>query len=158
MIKSEADSNITFLFKKTASEWSWCGHFKLWCSLDLKTCLCFSLFLCAAGTERVEEKSVEERGTVTLNLQTEIQEDEEILWIFGDQNILIAQIREETGEICIYDDGAAGRFRGRLELEKTGSLTITDITPEHTGLYKLQIGTSSRGTLCKRFRVSIPCK
>ncbi|XP_042611967.1 uncharacterized protein LOC109067640 isoform X1 [Cyprinus carpio] len=36
----------------------------------------------------------------------------------------------------------------------TGSLTITKIEAEHTGLYKLQI-ISSRGTLYKKFKVSI---
>ncbi len=77
--------------------------------------------------------------------------------MFGKQEILIAQIRGETGEIC-YDDGAAaGIFRGRLKLEKTGSLTITNIKPKHTGIYELEISTS-RGILRKRFRVSIPCK
>ncbi len=105
----------------------------------------------------MEEKSVEEGGTVTLKPDTEIQRDDEILWMFGKQDDVIAQIREETGEICIYDDGADGRFRGRLKLEKTGSLIITNITPAHAGLYELQIITSRR-TLFKRFRVSIPCK
>ncbi len=105
----------------------------------------------------MEEKSVEEGGTVTLKPDTEIQKDDQIQWMFGDQDSLIAQIRGGTGEICIYDDDDDGRFRGRLKLEKTGSLTITDITPADTRPYTLQI-SSSRGTLCKRFRVSIPRK
>ncbi len=111
-------------------------------------------------TEKVEVKT-EEGGSVTLypdplNPDTEIQRDDLILWMFGDQDRLIAEIRGGTGEMT--DDAADGRFRDRLELNKTtGSLTITDIKPAHTGRYTLQI-ISSRETLCKKFRVSIPCK
>ncbi len=103
----------------------------------------------------MEVKSVEEGSSVTLKPDTEIQKDDQIQWTFGDQDVLIAQIREETGEI--YDDVLEGRFRGRLKLEKTGSLTITNTRPEHAGLYELEIITS-RDTLRKRFRVFIPCK
>ncbi len=78
--------------------------------------------------------------------------------MFGDQDDIIAEIRGETGEICIYDDAADGRFRGRLKLEKTGSLTITDIKPEHTGPYELQISSISRDALRKIFRVHNPRK
>ncbi len=59
--------------------------------------------------------------------------------MFGKQDNVIAQIREDTGEICIYDDVLDGGFRGRLKMDKTGSLTITNITPKHTGLYKLKM-------------------
>ncbi|KAL0153311.1 hypothetical protein M9458_051390, partial [Cirrhinus mrigala] len=100
--------------------------------------------------ENVEEKSVNE-GSVTLNSDTEIQRDDQILWMFGDQDTVIAQIKGGTGET---HDGADGRFRDRLELdEETGSLTITDIETEHTGLYKLLI-ISSREISCKKFWVS----
>ncbi|KAL0151724.1 hypothetical protein M9458_052950, partial [Cirrhinus mrigala] len=99
--------------------------------------------------DKVEEKSVNE-GSVTLNSDTEIQRDDLILWMFGHEDTVIAQIKGWTVETY---DGADGRFRGRLELdEETGSLTITDIETEHTGLYKLLI-ISSRGTSCKKFRV-----
>ncbi len=74
--------------------------------------------------------------------------------MFGDQDNLIAEIKGETGEICTYDNDLDG---GRLKLDKTGSLTITDIEPADTGLYELKVITS-RDILHKRFRVSIPCK
>ncbi|KAF4098059.1 uncharacterized protein LOC131530785 [Onychostoma macrolepis] len=104
--------------------------------------------------ENVEVKSVE-GDSVTLKPDTEIQRDDLMLWTFGDQDSLIAEIRGET--VAKYDDGAGGRFSGRLELNETGSLTIRDITAQHTGLYKLQTINSSRGTLCKKFRVYMPC-
>uniref|UniRef100_A0A673L1W4 Immunoglobulin domain-containing protein n=1 Tax=Sinocyclocheilus rhinocerous TaxID=307959 RepID=A0A673L1W4_9TELE len=88
--------------------------------------------------------------SVTLNPDTEIQRDDLILWMFGVQDKLIAQIKGGTGEI--YGD-ANERFRDRLKLnEKTGSLTITNIEAEHLGLYKVLTISSSRGTLCKIFR------
>ncbi|XP_042611980.1 uncharacterized protein LOC109053785 [Cyprinus carpio] len=102
--------------------------------------------------EKVEQKLLKGGESVTLKPDTEIQRDDLILWMFGDQDKLIAQIRGGTGET--YDD-VNKRLRDRLKLDKkTGSLTITKIEAEHTGLYKLQI-ISSRGTLVKRFKVLI---
>uniref|UniRef100_A0A8C1T4I4 Immunoglobulin domain-containing protein n=1 Tax=Cyprinus carpio TaxID=7962 RepID=A0A8C1T4I4_CYPCA len=101
--------------------------------------------------EKVEEKLLKRGDSVTLKPDTKIQRDDQILWMFGDQDKLIAQIRGGT-----VDDDVNERFRGRLKLDKmTGSLTITDIEAEHSGLYKLQIISSSRGILCKKFKVSI---
>ncbi|XP_039520360.1 uncharacterized protein LOC120474283 isoform X8 [Pimephales promelas] len=98
-----------------------------------------------------ENISVEEGKNLIINPETEIQEDDLIQWRFGD--ILIAEIR--GGTLKTHDDADDGRFRGRLKLdEKTGSLTITDITTEHTGNYKLQI-ISSRGNTNKRFVVYV---
>ncbi|XP_016419823.1 uncharacterized protein LOC107749244 [Sinocyclocheilus rhinocerous] len=103
--------------------------------------------------DKVEKKLLIGDDSVTLNPDTEIQRDDLILWMFGVQDKLIAQIKGGTGEI--YGD-ANERFRDRLKLnEKTGSLTITNIEAEHLGLYKVLTISSSRGTLCKIFRVSI---
>ncbi|XP_039520358.1 uncharacterized protein LOC120474283 isoform X6 [Pimephales promelas] len=97
--------------------------------------------------------SVEEGKNLIINPETEIQKDDQIQWRFGYQDILIAEIR--GGTLKTHDDADDGRFRGRLKLdEKTGSLTITDITTEHTGNYKLQI-ISSRGNTNKRFVVYV---
>ncbi|KAI2648006.1 Tyrosine-protein kinase-like otk [Labeo rohita] len=104
-------------------------------------------------TNKVEEKSVNERDSVTLNPHTEIQRDDQIQWMFGDENDLIAQISGGTGETR---DGDKKRFKDRLKLNNTtGSLTITNISSEHTGLYKLKIISSSRGILYKEFKVSV---
>ncbi|XP_056090936.1 uncharacterized protein LOC130070539 [Rhinichthys klamathensis goyatoka] len=103
-----------------------------------------------------EEKivSVKEGESVTLKTDAEIQKDNQILWMFGPQENLIAEIKRETREISTYH-GADGRFRDRLSLDvKTGSLTITNITAEHIGVYKLQT-ISSRGKLNQRFIVTV---
>ncbi len=49
------------------------------------------------------------------------------------------------GRFSVYDDVLDGRFRDRLKLDhQTGSLTITDITTEHAGVYELEYNTRSR--------------
>ncbi|XP_073793376.1 uncharacterized protein isoform X7 [Danio rerio] len=97
-------------------------------------------------------KSVTEGSSVTLDPDTETQKDDLILWMFGDEDSLIAQLQKTTKTF----DGTDARFKNRLNLDrKTGSLTITDIKNYHTGLYKLQISNSSRGTLCKTFKVLV---
>ncbi|XP_073700588.1 SLAM family member 9-like [Garra rufa] len=87
-----------------------------------------------------ESVSVIEGNSVTLNTGvTEIHEDEDILWMFGAENSLIAEIGREKRIFSTYD-GPDGRFRDRLKLNhQTGSLTITNIKTEHTGLYQLDV-------------------
>ncbi|XP_026119860.1 uncharacterized protein LOC113099024 isoform X2 [Carassius auratus] len=103
--------------------------------------------------ENVKVNLVKYGDSVTLKPDPEIQRDDQMLWMFGDQDILIAQVKAGTGETY---GGADERFRGRLELdETTGSLTIRNILLQHTGLYKLQIISRSGGILTKKFRVSM---
>ncbi|XDV23449.1 hypothetical protein PO909_028025 [Leuciscus waleckii] len=95
--------------------------------------------------------SVKGGESLTINPETEIQKDDQIQWRFGDQDILIAQIK--GGTVKTHDDDEI--FRGRLTLgEKTGSLIITNITLEQSGYYKLQI-ISSRGNIYMRFVVTL---
>ncbi|CAM4599665.1 unnamed protein product [Leuciscus chuanchicus] len=88
------------------------------------------------------EISVKEGESLTVNSNlTEKKDYDWIRWMFGDENILIAEINVKADRITVYDD-YLGRFRDRLKLNnQTGSLTITNITTEHAGDYKLQIKT-----------------
>ncbi|KTF80170.1 hypothetical protein cypCar_00046185 [Cyprinus carpio] len=88
-----------------------------------------------------ESVSVMEGDSVTLNTDlTEIPEDDEILWNFGADNSLLAEISREKQIFSTYDDVPDDRFRDRLKVDhQTGSLTITNTTTQHTGLYKLDI-------------------
>ncbi len=114
----------------------------------------FFLFLCAAVT--VVMISVMEGQSVTLYPDTEVQKDDLILWMFGDENNLIAQMTGKTRETY---EGTDGIFRDRLKLDKrTGSLTIRNMRTELSGLYKLQTSSSSKGTTNKRFKVVINCE
>ncbi|XP_073793358.1 uncharacterized protein isoform X2 [Danio rerio] len=98
--------------------------------------------------------SVKERGSVTLQPYAVIQRDDQILWMFGPQETLIAGVNRKTREIST-GDGADGRFRDRLELDpKTGSVTITNTASEHAGVYKLKI-ISSTGTSYQTFILTL---
>ncbi|XP_042611993.1 uncharacterized protein LOC122144851 [Cyprinus carpio] len=98
--------------------------------------------------------TVKENGSVTLETKTEIQTGDEIRWMFGDKDTLIAEIKGETRKMTTHE-GPDGRFRDRLELVKAnGSLTIKNITADHTGLYKLLI-LSSGSTLCSKFFIYV---
>ncbi|XP_056303285.1 uncharacterized protein LOC130215494 isoform X2 [Danio aesculapii] len=93
--------------------------------------------------------SVSEGSSVTLNNDTEIQNNDLILWMFGDEDSLIAQLEKTTGTVAFPDV----RFKSLNLDKKTGSLTITNFKNNHTGLYKLQISNSSRATTSKNFKV-----
>ncbi|XP_067253056.1 CD48 antigen-like [Chanodichthys erythropterus] len=99
--------------------------------------------------------SVMEGDSVTLYTDlTEICEDEDLLWKYGAENSLIVQINRENQISSIYDDVPDGRFRDRLKLDdQTGSLTITNTTTEHAGVYELHISGAKRSS--KTFSVSV---
>ncbi|XP_055074530.2 uncharacterized protein [Misgurnus anguillicaudatus] len=85
---------------------------------------------------------------------TDIQGDEVmILWMFGPEDSLIAKANNKKKKSKVHD-GVDGRFKNKLELDQTGSLTIRDINTELTGLYKLLM-ISNRDTKYKKYRVSI---
>ncbi|XDV23681.1 hypothetical protein PO909_028187, partial [Leuciscus waleckii] len=95
-----------------------------------------------------------EGDSVTLNTNvTEIREDEDIRWTFGAENYLLAKIKKKKQLFSTYD-GPDGRFRDRLKLDdQTGSLTITNTTTEHTGVYQLLITTAGKASTT--FNVSV---
>ncbi|XDV24090.1 hypothetical protein PO909_028358, partial [Leuciscus waleckii] len=78
--------------------------------------------------------SVAEGDSVVLHTDTEILEDDEILWRFGEKDI--AKMKKDEHIFSTYDDVPDGIFRHRLHLNhQTGYLTISDIRSITSGLY-----------------------
>uniref|UniRef100_A0A8C1RDR9 Immunoglobulin domain-containing protein n=1 Tax=Cyprinus carpio TaxID=7962 RepID=A0A8C1RDR9_CYPCA len=116
------------------------GQYKLTISREKITSRIFSVdvFGVAGETGGVKSVSVMEGDSVTLqNDVTELQEDDLIVWRFGDKGVLLAKIDVETNEASINVDDE--RFRNRLQLNQTGSLTIKNTRVEQAGLYEVQI-------------------
>ncbi|KAI7790892.1 hypothetical protein IRJ41_003799 [Triplophysa rosa] len=105
-----------------------------------------------ADADEVKSVSLMEGDSVTLHTDlTDIQTDIHILWTF---ELLIAEIimGNQSYFISVSNDDI---FKDRLQMNnQTGSLTITNITTEHSGLYKLQIRSSTETSL-KRFHVAV---
>ncbi|XP_016117375.1 uncharacterized protein [Sinocyclocheilus grahami] len=115
-------------------------------------CLRFEGRIGVFGVEPGEMKTATEGDSVTL--QTEVRRGEDLLWMFGPREVLIAQVKKEAGVFNVYD-GADGRFRDRLVLNyDTGSLTVKNIRSEHAGLYKLEI-ISNTVSHSQTFTVSV---
>ncbi|XP_073699692.1 natural killer cell receptor 2B4-like [Garra rufa] len=101
-------------------------------------CLCWGSLIGVLG----ESIIVMEGDSVTLKTNVaEIHEDDDIVWKFGSEKSLIAKIIIQKQVFTTYDDDVLnGRFRNRVKLDnQTGSLTITNITTQHAGLYEQQI-------------------
>ncbi|XP_050964001.1 SLAM family member 5-like isoform X3 [Labeo rohita] len=113
-------------------------------------CLCWWDLIGVFG----ESVSVMEGDSVTLETNVnEVREADDILWRFGAKKTQIAKIKKQQ-QIFSTSDGPDGRFRDRLKLDnQTGSLTITNITTQHAGLYKVEFtGVKSSK---KTFSVSV---
>ncbi len=106
-----------------------------------------------AETNEIQTVSMMEGHSITLNTNvTEIPENYLIVWKFGKENILITTIKRKK-QISRYN-GTDERFRDRLKLDdQTGSLTITNITTQHAGLYQLEIRGAKLSS--KTFSVSV---
>ncbi|XP_059425174.1 SLAM family member 9-like isoform X9 [Carassius carassius] len=105
-------------------------------------------------TDEVKSVSVTEGDSVSLNTDvTEIQRNDQILWMFNINNsdTRIAEIHKQV--IDMYDSTLI--FGDRLQMDsQTGSLTVRNIRSKHSGLYKLQIIKAS-GVTYKSFSVAV---
>ncbi|XP_073721390.1 uncharacterized protein [Misgurnus anguillicaudatus] len=107
-----------------------------------------------AGPREVASFTVKEGESVSLPCNVQTQKDALIVWRFGDESFLIAEVDMEDDMISLFD-GTDGSFKDRLKLNgQTGDLTITDSKPEHSGVYWLKISSNTQ-TLYKSFSVIV---
>ncbi|KAL6466558.1 hypothetical protein MHYP_G00243620 [Metynnis hypsauchen] len=104
----------------------------------------------AAVKDEVETVEVTEGMNVTLRTDlTGIKSDDIIRWTFGTTDTRIAQL-VNSGTVSFYN----GTFKNRLNLDKqTGSLTISNISFIHSGVYKQQL--ISEQVSNKQFSVTV---
>ncbi|XP_050958199.1 uncharacterized protein LOC127159410 [Labeo rohita] len=108
-----------------------------------------------SAADEMERKSVKEGESVTLDPGVMKNPNDFMTWHFND--ICIAEISEEPEKICTDDHCKDGdeRFRDRLKLDhRTGSLTITNTTITDSGVYHLQINSSSF-SIIRSFSVTV---
>uniref|UniRef100_A0A8C1VP44 Immunoglobulin domain-containing protein n=1 Tax=Cyprinus carpio TaxID=7962 RepID=A0A8C1VP44_CYPCA len=146
---------------KVFSRWSYwiilfCEQFnKMFHIFLLRFCWWHLIGVFGAENNEIQSMSVMEGDSVLLNNDfTEICENDHFLWnIRNETTSLVAKINKQKQFLVTYD-GLDGRFRNRLKLNnQTGSLTITNITTQHTGLYEVKI--IGRKELSKTFNVSV---
>ncbi len=96
---------------------------------------------------------VKEGNSVPLKTgSVEIQRDDEVVWMFGPQELAIAKIPKNGNNISYTNDE---HFRDKLQLDhQTGDLTISDIRIPISGDYQMKI-TGSKTTKTKRFKVIV---
>uniref|UniRef100_A0A3B4DEJ7 Ig-like domain-containing protein n=1 Tax=Pygocentrus nattereri TaxID=42514 RepID=A0A3B4DEJ7_PYGNA len=104
----------------------------------------------ASVKDEVETVEVTEGVNVTLRTDlTGIKSDDMIRWTFGTTDTRIAQL-VNSGTVSFYN----GIFTNRLNLDKqTGSLTISNISFLHSGVYKQQL--ISEQVSNKKFSVTV---
>uniref|UniRef100_A0A673MAS7 Immunoglobulin domain-containing protein n=1 Tax=Sinocyclocheilus rhinocerous TaxID=307959 RepID=A0A673MAS7_9TELE len=102
---------------------------------------------CVSAAERDEMKEGE---SVTLDPGVTKHPNDVMTWFFNE--ILVAEITGDQSKICT-DDECDERFRDRLQLDnQTGSLTITNTRSTDSGLYHLQINSSSSSFSFRRVK------
>ncbi|XP_051763264.1 matrix-remodeling-associated protein 5-like isoform X2 [Ctenopharyngodon idella] len=105
----------------------------------------------AAVRDKMKRKSVMEGESVTLDTGVIKTANHLIMWYFNDT--LIAEITGDQSKICA-DEQCSKRFRHRLEVNQTGSLTISNVRITDSGDYKLNI-SYIRFSIIKSFSVSV---
>ncbi len=107
-------------------------------------------FFSSSGASGVEaEVSVMEGDSVSLHTGVKTDQQHTIRWFYN--NIRITQITGDQSKFC-SDDLCPERFRDRLELDQTGSLTIRNTRTTDSGDYHLQITSSSSSFSVRRMR------
>ncbi len=103
-------------------------------------------------TDVMKSVSVTEGDNVSLNTGfTEVQREDQILWMFGPKETRIAELYKHSIDMFKSNE----MFGDRLQLDSfTGSLTIRNIRSTDSGLYKLQIH-SNRGNSDKTFNLTV---
>ncbi|XP_073700104.1 uncharacterized protein [Garra rufa] len=117
-------------------------------------CLCLWRLVGVSGHSDAEKSvSVMEGDLITLNSGlTETQTDDQIIWTFGQNNLLIAKLSGASGKK--YYEVLGGRFRDRLNLDRqTGSLAITNTRTTDSGLYQITISGISETRY--RFHITV---
>ncbi|XP_026121260.1 uncharacterized protein LOC113100981 [Carassius auratus] len=110
-----------------------------------------TIFNIVIGVSAAELCEVKEGESVTLDPGVINHPNDSMTWYFNDT--CITEITGDQSKICT-DDQWDERFRGRMEVNQTGFLTITNTRITDSGLYKLQIN-SRRFSITRSFRVTV---
>ncbi|XP_042612044.1 uncharacterized protein LOC109051726 isoform X2 [Cyprinus carpio] len=89
----------------------------------------------AVDSDRVSVP-VMEGDTVTLYSDVELNQTDRMIWLFGVNRIAV--INKDQRKIC-EDDKCKERFKDRLKVNQTGSLTIMNTRTTDSGEYTLKI-------------------
>ncbi|KAA0711808.1 hypothetical protein E1301_Tti022039 [Triplophysa tibetana] len=114
----------------------------------------FILFLvCGVFGDEVKI-TVMEGDSVTLHTDlTDMKRVIRIMWRFGEDDFVTGLL--VMFESLIDKDFNDERFTDRLQIDKTGDLTIKNLRHKHSGRYEAEIIVASTGVTYKRFRVSV---
>ncbi|XP_051763441.1 uncharacterized protein LOC127519835 isoform X2 [Ctenopharyngodon idella] len=96
--------------------------------------------------------SVKKGESVTLETPVGKKPFDVMTWYFND--ILMAEISGDQSKICT-DDQCKERFRDRLKVNQTGSLTIMDTRNTDSGEYKVEITISNSFSIIRSFSVTV---
>ncbi|XP_056615553.1 uncharacterized protein LOC130430460 [Triplophysa dalaica] len=108
--------------------------------------LCYNVTV----NDRTTMMSVHEEECAIIPTHLTEQNQDLIEWLY-EEDKLIADLYKNQSDVE-YDC----RFKDRLHLDnKTGSLTITNISKNHSGLYKLKITKDYNNTKNERFNVTV---